>query len=182
MKLLAKIYQSSSTTKVTLTCSVEGNILWLPNIISSNIFGTPTQYLVLLIYSHGWMLQFQNETKYICKCEKILTTYILLGSYYMYWSHKCSDWYFLDQPVRIFVNGGKFSNQYSLFQKKTGTNSSTDSLLSFVPVFFETDVTYNRKSGIVVKKTSTMDFYWDRPVFISGIYNWFNQEKINQHV
>ena len=24
--------------------------------------------------------------------------------------------------------------------------------------------TYNRKSGIVVKKTSMMDFYWDRPV------------------
>ena len=26
--------------------------------------------------------------------------------------------------------------------------------------------TYNRKSGIVVKKTSTMDFYRDRPVLI----------------
>ena len=108
-----------------------------------------------------------RQNKYAnVKRSLVNTTYILLGSYYMYWYHKCSDWYFLDQPVRIFVNGGKFSNQYSLFQKKTGTNSSTDSLLSFVPVFFETDVTYNRKSGIVVKKTSTMDFYWDRSVLI----------------
>ena len=24
--------------------------------------------------------------------------------------------------------------------------------------------TYNRKSSIIIKKTSTMDFYWDRPV------------------
>ena len=37
---------------------------------------------------------------------------VLLGSYYIYWSYKCFDPYFLDQPVRIFVNGGKFSNQY----------------------------------------------------------------------
>ena len=37
---------------------------------------------------------------------------ILLGSYYTYWSCKCFDPYFLDQPLRIFVNGGKFSNQY----------------------------------------------------------------------
>ena len=37
---------------------------------------------------------------------------VLLGSYYTYWSYKCFDPYLLDQPVRIFVNGGKFSNQY----------------------------------------------------------------------
>ena len=37
---------------------------------------------------------------------------VLLGSYYTYWSYKCFNPYFLDQPVRIFVNGGKFSNQY----------------------------------------------------------------------
>ena len=35
-----------------------------------------------------------------------------LGSYYIYWSYKCFNPYFLDQPVLIFVNGGKFSNQY----------------------------------------------------------------------
>ena len=38
--------------------------------------------------------------------------YLLLGSYYTYWSYKCFDPYFLDQPVRIFVNGGKFSYQF----------------------------------------------------------------------
>ena len=34
---------------------------------------------------------------------------VLLGSYYKYWSYKCFNPYFLDQPV---VNGWKFSNQY----------------------------------------------------------------------
>jgi len=38
--------------------------------------------------------------------------------------------------------------------------------------------TYNRKSSIVVKKTSTIDFYRDRPVTYT---NWFKQEK-NQTV
>ena len=33
---------------------------------------------------------------------------VLLGSYYKYWSYKCFNPYFLDQPVRIFVNGGNF--------------------------------------------------------------------------
>ena len=47
---------------------------------------------------------------------------LLLGSYYTYWSYKCFDTYFLDQPVRIFVNGGNFPTS-----------------------------TYNRKSSIVVK-------------------------------
>ena len=37
---------------------------------------------------------------------------LLLGSYYKYWSYKCFDPYFLDQPECIFVNGVKFSNQY----------------------------------------------------------------------
>ena len=37
---------------------------------------------------------------------------LLLGSYYKYWSYKCFNPYFLDQPVRIFVNGGKFFDQY----------------------------------------------------------------------
>ena len=33
-----------------------------------------------------------------------------------YWSYKCFNPYFLDQPVRIFVNGGKFSKQYRKIQ------------------------------------------------------------------
>ena len=37
---------------------------------------------------------------------------VLLGSYFTYWSYKCFNPYFLDQPVHIFVNGGKFSKQY----------------------------------------------------------------------
>ena len=35
-----------------------------------------------------------------------------LGRQKMGWSHKCFNPYFLDQPVRIFVNGLKISNQY----------------------------------------------------------------------
>ena len=42
-----------------------------------------------------------------------LFKHVLLGSYYRNWSYKYFDPYFLDQPVRIFVNGGKFSNQYN---------------------------------------------------------------------
>ena len=37
--------------------------------------------------------------------------WVLLGSYYKYWSYKCFNSYFLGQPVLIFVNGGKFSKQ-----------------------------------------------------------------------
>jgi hypothetical protein len=44
--------------------------------------------------------------------NSFLPDQLLLGSYYKYWSYKCFNTYFLDQPVRIFVNGGKFSNQY----------------------------------------------------------------------
>ena len=42
------------------------------------------------------------------------TIYILLGFYFTYWSYKFFDPYFLDQPVFLFVNGGKFSKQYVL--------------------------------------------------------------------
>ena len=43
--------------------------------------------------------------------SKILVgTSLLLGSYYTYWSYKCFDPYFLDQPVRTFVNGGTSLN------------------------------------------------------------------------
>ena len=66
MKLRAKIYQS--TTKVTLPCSVEGNILWLPNISSDIILGTPTQYYLVSIVN---LLSWLNAS--IPKWDKIST-------------------------------------------------------------------------------------------------------------
>ena len=45
-----------------------------------------------------------NQTVNTEKQQKVC---VLLGSYYKYWPYKCFDPYFLDQPVRIFVNGGR---------------------------------------------------------------------------
>jgi hypothetical protein len=49
---------------------------------------------------------------FLRKFQGLVLGLVLLGSYYKYWSYKCFNPYFLDQPVRIFVNLGKFSNQY----------------------------------------------------------------------
>ena len=55
---------------------------------------------------------FEIQSEFCCAFTKMQAIWLLLGSYYKYWSYKCFNPYFLDQPVRIFVNGGKISNQY----------------------------------------------------------------------
>ena len=57
---------------------------------------------------------------------------IFLGSYFTNWSYKFFNPYFLGQPVRIFLNGGKFCKQYVLQEDQYRS-----------------------------KKTSMMDFYSD---------------------
>jgi hypothetical protein len=65
-----------------------------------------------LLQIESWWKRRQYRNSQNITVKKINLIQILLGSYYKYWSYKCFDPYFLDQPVRIFVNGGKFSNQY----------------------------------------------------------------------
>ena len=43
-----------------------------------------------------------KKLMYSLTLKKVILSLILLGSYGMYWSYKCFDPYFLDQPVRIF--------------------------------------------------------------------------------
>ena len=53
-----------------------------------------------------------SQTRYNLVYNSKVHNYLLLGSYYAYWSRKCVNLYFLDQPVSIFGNIGKFSKQY----------------------------------------------------------------------
>ena len=56
------------------------------------------------------VIRFTQKLEFNNLIARIL---LLLGSSDKYWSYKCFNPYFLDQPVRIFVNGWKFSNQYT---------------------------------------------------------------------
>ena len=70
-----------------------------------------------------WILG-KNKLRKICVSGAVVMiqltlkspTYAWVPILSTYWSYKCFNPYFLDQPVRIFVNGGKFSKQYRKIQ------------------------------------------------------------------